>query len=157
MSSTRIVSTAKELKAALNDKIDNIIITDRKLGLCVQVVKKVTYTKLALVAGAAGVAAASFWSPLGPASAAIAGVSGFAAFSGAAVGVGAAGISGGTAAIAVAAIGIVGVLGLAAMVMHKDYAMTISTSAGGKVNGDKDKPKAGGNAAFNMTLKRNGT
>lgn len=65
MSSTRFVGKAKELKSALNDKADSIVITDRKLALAVRVIKSVTYTKLALIAGGAGVAAASFWNPVG--------------------------------------------------------------------------------------------
>lgn len=51
VSSTRFVGNAKELKSALNDKADNIVITDRKLALAVRVIKSVTYTKLALIAG----------------------------------------------------------------------------------------------------------
>lgn len=54
MSSTRFVGNAKELKSALNDKADSIVITDRKLALAVRVIKSVTYTKLALIAGGAG-------------------------------------------------------------------------------------------------------
>ncbi|MGC4009359.1 MAG: hypothetical protein QM805_10425 [Pseudomonas sp.] len=157
MSSTRFVGNAKELKSALNDKTDNIVITDRKLALAVRVIKSVTYTKLVLIAGGAGVAAASFWSPVGIVSGGVAGASGLAAFGAAAGTLGAAGISGGTAAVAVAAIATVGVLGLAAMVMHKDYALTLDGGANGKATATEDKPDVNGKVSFKMTLKRNGS
>lgn len=157
MSSTRLVGTTKELKKALNDKIDNIVITDRKLAVVVRVIKAVSYTKLALIAGGVGVAAASFWNPAGLISGGIAGAGGLTAFALAAGGVGAAGISGGTAAVAVAAIGTVGLLGLAAMVMHKDYALDIDSGAAGKYASTDDKPTVGGKASFKMSLKRNGS
>lgn len=38
VSSTRFVGNAKELKSALSDKVDNIVITDRKLALAVRVI-----------------------------------------------------------------------------------------------------------------------
>lgn len=157
MSSTRFVGNAKELKSALNDKVDNIVITDRKLALAVRVIKSVTYTKLALIAGGAGVAAASFWNPVGIVSGGVAGAGGLAAFAAAAGTVGAAGISGGVAAVAVAAIATVGVLGLAAMVMHKDYALTIDGGAKGKATTSDDKPDVNGKLSFSMSLKRNGS
>ncbi|MCE4069543.1 MULTISPECIES: hypothetical protein [Pseudomonas] len=157
MSSTRFVGNAKELKSALNDKADNIVITDRKLALAVRVIKSVTYTKLALIAGGAGVAAASFWNPVGAISGGVAGASGLVAFGAAAGAVGATGISGGAAAVAVAAIATVGVLGLAAMVMHKDYALSIDGGANGKATTTDDKPDVNGKFSFKMTLKRNGS
>lgn len=157
MSSTRFVGNAKELKSALNDKADNIVITDRKLALAVRVIKSVTYTKLALIAGGAGVAAASFWNPVGAISGGVAGASGLVAFGAAAGAVGATGISGGAAAVAVAAIATVGVLGLAAMVMHKDYALSIDGGANGKATTADDKPDVNGKFSFKMTLKRNGS
>ncbi|MBU0808982.1 MAG: hypothetical protein KKB36_14285 [Gammaproteobacteria bacterium] len=154
MSSTRLVGNSKELKKALNDKVDNIVITDRKLAVVVRVIKAVTYTKLALIAGGVGVAAASFWNPAGLVSGGIAGASGLAVFATAAGTVGAAGISGGAAAVAVAAIATVGILGMAAMVMHKDYMLDIDSGAAGKVASTDDKPTVGGRASFKMTLKR---
>lgn len=157
MSSTRFVGNAKELKSALNDKADSIVITDRKLALAVRVIKSVTYTKLALIAGGAGVAAASFWNPVGAIFGGVAGASGLVAFGAAAGAVGATGISGGAAAVAVAALATVGVLGLAAMVMHKDYALSIDGGANGKVTTTDDKPDMNGKFSFKMTLKRNGS
>jgi hypothetical protein len=155
LSSTRLVTNTKELKKALNEKVDNIVITDRKLAVVVRVIKSVSYTKLALIAGGAGVAAASFWNPAGLVSGSIAGASGLTVFAIAAGGVGVAGISGGTAAVAVAAIGTVGLLGLAAMVMHKDYALEIDGGAGGKLASSTDNPTVAAKTSFKMTLKRN--
>ncbi|AEJ03427.1 hypothetical protein PSTAB_0146 [Stutzerimonas stutzeri] len=48
-----------------------------------------------------------------------------------------------------------GVLGLAALAMHKDYALDIDTSASGKVDNSGEKPEVGGSGAFKMSLKRN--
>lgn len=156
MSSTRLVGNSKELKKALNDKVDNIVITDRKLAIVVRVIKAVTYTRLVLIAGGAGVAAASFWNPAGLISGGIVGASGLAVFATAAGAVGAAGISGGAAAVAVAAIATVGMLGMAALVMHKDYMLAIDSAAAGKVASTDDKPTMAGKGSFKVTLKRNG-
>lgn len=79
------------------------------------------------------------------------------AFGAAAGSVGATGISGGAAAVAVAAIATVGVLGLAAMVMHKDYALSIDGGANGKATTTDDKSDVNGKFSFKMTLKRNGS
>ncbi|HEJ2784869.1 TPA: hypothetical protein SL223_002454 [Pseudomonas aeruginosa] len=160
MPSSRDVGNAKELKKALNDKTDHIVITDKKLAFAVRVIKSITYAKLAIVATGAGVAAVGFWNPAGWGAGAATAVtasgvvaSGFTAVGGAAAS--AAGITGGTATVIVASISVVGVLGLAALTMNKDYAFDIDTSASGKVGTSGDNPEAGGRGAFKMSLKRN--
>ena len=160
MPSSRYVGNAKELKKALNDKTDHIVITDKKLAFAVRVIKSITYAKLAIVATGAGVAAVGFWNPAGWGAGAATAVtasgvvaSGFTAVGGAAAS--AAGITGGTATVIVASISVVGVLGLAALTMNKDYAFDIDTSASGKVGTSGDNPEAGGRGAFKMSLKRN--
>ena len=155
MSSTRLVGNAKELKKALNDKVDNIVITDRKLAVVVRVIKAVTYKKLALIAGGVGVTAATFWSPVGIISGGVAGASALTAFAFAASGAGAASISGGAAAVAIAAIGTVGVLGLAALVMHMDYELDLDSNAAAKYTTTDGTPSMGTKGSFKMSLKRN--
>ncbi len=161
MPSSRYVGNAKELKKALNDKADHIVITDKKLAFAVRVIKSITYAKLAIVATGAGVAAVGFWNPAGWGAGAATAVtasgfvaSGFTAVGGAAA-ASAAGITGGTATVIVASVSVVGVLGLAALAMHKDYSLDIDTSASGKVDTSGEKPKVGGSGAFKMSLKRN--
>ncbi|GLZ27641.1 TPA: hypothetical protein MXU26_004832 [Pseudomonas aeruginosa] len=161
MPSSRYVGNAKELKKALNDKTEHIVITDKKLAFAVRVIKSITYAKLAIVATGAGVAAVGFWNPAGWGAGAATAVtasgvvaSGLAAAGGAAA-ASAAGITGGTAAVIVASISVLGVLGLAALAMHKDYALDIDTSASGKVDNSGEKPEVGGSGAFKMSLKRN--
>lgn len=160
MPTSRYVSTTKELKKALDDKVDWIVITDKKLAFATKVIKKIGYKTLAGIAGVAGVAAFAAWNPIGWGAGAGAGIGGTVAVSyavAAAGGAAAAGISGGT----VAAIGIVTaaltVLGLSALVMHKDYHLDIDTSAGGKVDPTGKQPVVNGNGSFKMTLKRNGS
>jgi len=161
MPSSRYVGNAKELKKALNDKTDHIVITDKKLAFAVRVIKSITYAKLAIVATGAGVAAVGFWNPAGWGAGAATAVtasgvvaSGLAAAGGAAA-ASAAGITGSTAAVIIACISVLGVLGLAALAMNKDYAFDIDTSASGKVGTSGDNPEAGGRGAFKMSLKRN--
>lgn len=160
MPSSRYVGNAKELKKALNDKTDHIVITDKKLAFAVRVIKSITYAKLAIVATGAGVAAVGFWNPAGWGAGAATAVtasgvvaSGFTAVGGAAAS--AAGITGSTAAVIIACISVLGVLGLAALAMNKDYAFDIDTSASGKVGTSGDNPEAGGRGAFKMSFKRN--
>lgn len=160
MPTSRYVSTAKELKKALDDKVDWIVITDKKLAFVAKVIKKIGYKTLAGIAGIAGVAAFAAWNPIGWGAGAGAGIGGTVAVSyavAAAGGAAAAGISGGT----VAAIGIVTaaltVLGLSALAMHKDYHLDIDTSAGGKVDPTGEQPAMKGTGSFKMTLKRNGS
>jgi len=161
MLSSRYVGSAKELKKALNDNADYIVITDKKLAFAVRVIKSVTYAKLAIVATGAGVAAVGFWNPAGWGAGAATAVtasglvaSGITAVGGAAA-VSAAGITGGTAAVIVACISVLGVLGLAALVMHKDYDLDIDASTSGQVGTSGEKPEMGGSGAFKMSLKRN--
>lgn len=160
MPSSRYVSTAKELKKALDDKVDWIVITDKKLAFAAKVIKKVGYKTLAGIAATAGVAAVAVWNPMGWFAGAAAGTAGTVALTSAVVsvgGLGAAGISGGTAAaIGIVAV-VIGGLGLSALVMHKDYALEIDSSADGKVDSTGDKPAVKGNGSFKMTLKRNGS
>lgn len=161
MPSSRYVGSAKELKKALNDKADHIVITDKKLAFAVRVIKSITYAKLAIIATGAGVAAVGFWNPGGWGAGAATAVtaSGFVASGITAVGgaaaISAAGITGGTAAVIVASISVLGVLGLAALAMHKEYDLNIDTSASGKVGTSGENPEAGGSGAFKMSLKRN--
>ena len=54
MPTSRYVSTAKELKKALDDKVDWIVITDKKLAFATKVIKKIGYKTLAGIAGVAG-------------------------------------------------------------------------------------------------------
>lgn len=148
----RFVKTTSELKRALNDKVDTIVITDYKLGKTVQVIKAVKYAGLAIIAGGGAIAAASSWNPAGWLSGGVAGAAGVAVFASAASTVGAVGISGGVAALGVAAIVAVATLGTAALVMHKDYKLCIDTNAGGRFKGTENMK---GNASFSMTLQRN--
>ncbi|MFV3385151.1 hypothetical protein ACNFCJ_06820 [Pseudomonas sp. NY15364] len=163
MPSSRYVSTAKELKKALDDKVDFIVITDKKLAFAARVIKATGYKALAVTAAAAGVAAVSIWNPAGWFSGAAAGtagatalISGFTAIGGVGAAA-AAGISGGTAAVLGTVVVVLGVIGLAALVMHKDYHWEIDSSAGGKIDSSEATPAAKGNASFKMTLKRNGS
>lgn len=160
MPTSRYVSTAKELKKALDDKVDWIVITDKKLAFAAKVIKKVGYKTLAGIAVMTGVAAVAAWNPVGWSAGAATGTVGAVAFTSAIAsvgGVGAAGISGGTAAaIGVVAV-VIGGLGLSALVMHKDYSLEIDSSAGGKVAPTDDKPAVKGKGSFKMTLKRNGS
>lgn len=163
MPTSRYVSTAKELKKALDDKVDWIVITDKKLAFATKVIKKIGYKTLAGIAGAAGVAAVAAWNPMGwfsgaAATAAGAGAvtAGFVAAGGAAAAA-TAGISGGTAAVLATVTVVLGILGLSVLVMHKDYVLELDTSAGGKVDPTGKQPVVNGNGSFKMTLKRNGS
>lgn len=64
MSSSRTVSTTKELKKAIDDKISDIIITDAKLATCVKVASNIPYKKLAAIIGVVGASAVAFWNPV---------------------------------------------------------------------------------------------
>jgi hypothetical protein len=163
MPSSRYVGTATELKKALDDKVDNIVITDKKLAFAVRVIKGTGYKTLAVIATAAGAAAVGFWNPMGWFSGAAAGTAGAAALTtsyfvaGGAAAAATAGITGGTAAVLATVVVVLGVLGLAALVMHKDYALDIDTNASGKVGSSGVEPEISGNGGFKMKLKRNGT
>lgn len=160
MPSSRIVGSAKDLKKALDDRVDSIVITDRKLAFAVRVIKATKFKYLAVALGAGGAAAIGFWNPAGWLSGATAGATGATALTLGVTAVGgtsaatAAGISGGVAAVLISVVIVLGVLGLAALVMHKDYYCEIDTSAGGNVDSSGASPLSG-NAAFKMTLKRN--
>lgn len=147
MSSTRIVSTTKELKKALDDKIDHIVISDHKLALGVRVIKAISYKKLAMIAGGAGLVVASIWNPVGWLGAAAGGVAGVGIV---ASGVAAAGITTGTAAVIISVSAMIAGLGLAALVMHMDYEFEMDTSA----SGAKDAASVKGKAGFKAGLKR---
>lgn len=159
MMSPRYVSTAKELKKALDDKADWIIITDRKLAFAARVIKKIGYKSLASLAALAGVAGVVAWNPMGWFAGAATGTAGGLVITTAfwsAGGAGAAGISGSTATLIGFIAFVIAVLGLSALAMHKDYYLEIDSSAGGAVD-PAGKSGAKGAGSFKMTLKRNGS
>lgn len=151
MSSTRIVSTTKELKKALDDKVDHIVISDHKLALGVRVIKAISYKKLAMIAGGASLVAASIWNPVGWLGAAAGGAAGVGIVASA---VAAAGITTGTAAVIISVSAMIAGLGLAALVMHMDYEFEMDTSASGAASQGKDAASVKGKAGFKAGLKR---
>ena len=149
MNSSRTVSTTKELKKAIDDKIDDIIITDAKLATCVKVASNIPYKTLAAIIGMAGASAVAFWNPVGW----------FGAAAGSAAGVGvvasavaAAGITTGTAAIIGGVLVLLAALGISALAMVKDYDFEagFSASSSGLEGGI---PK--GKTSAHLKIKRN--
>lgn len=152
MSSTRLVSTTKELKKALDDKVDSIVITDSKLATSVRVINKIPLKTLSAIAVGSGVVVANSWNPLGWIGA---GIGGAASAGIVAAAVGAAGITAGTAVVATAAIAVIGGLGLAALVMHNKYDLDTGFALGGSANeGKKTGASASANASGHVRLTR---
>lgn len=154
MSSTRLVSTAKELKKALEDKVDNIVITDSKLATSVRVINKIPLKTLSAIAVGSGVVVANGWNPLGWIGV---GVGGVASAGIVAAAVGAAGITAGTAVVATAAIVVIGGLGLAVVVMRNQYDLDAGFSLGSNASeGKKTGASASANASGHVRLTRRG-
>ena len=60
-----VVSTKKELKQALERKVDKIIVTDPDLARNIRTIKSASNTALTAAIGAVTVAATNFWNPVG--------------------------------------------------------------------------------------------
>lgn len=113
MTSTVLVSSKGELKQAINDKIEQIVIIDPALARHIRVIKSSSKWVLAAAIAAAlgtGVAATNFWNPAGWAGGATAGV--------VTMGLTAAGAAGAIDATLIAAIV---VLGLSATILYAIY------------------------------------
>lgn len=113
MTSTVLVSSKAELKQAINDKVERIVVADPALAKHIRVVK--TSSKWVLAAAIAavlgtGVAATNFWNPAGWAGGATAGM--------ATMGLTAAGAAG---ALDASVIGAIAVLGLSASILYAIY------------------------------------
>jgi hypothetical protein len=124
MTSTVLVSTKDELKQAINDKIERIVITDAALAKHIRVVKssaKWVLTAAIAAAVGTGVAATNFWNPAGWAGGATAGVI--------TMGLGAAGAAGAVDATLITAII---VLGLSATILYAIYS-NYDVKGGGKI------------------------
>ena len=146
------MSTTKELKKALDDKVDSIVITDSKLATSVRVINKIPLKTLSGIAVGSGVVVANGWNPLGWIGA---GIGGVASAGIVAAAVGAAGITAGTAVVATAAIAVIGGLGLAAMVMHNKYDLDTGFALGGSASeGKKTGASASANASGHVRLTR---
>jgi len=65
MNNYRYVSTREQLKSAIDDKVDYIVITDSDLAKKVKTVKTASKTALYAALGACGVGVANIWNPLG--------------------------------------------------------------------------------------------
>ena len=130
---TRRVANKDQLKSALLDKADVIVITNEQLARNVRLAKHAKKGVAIAVMAGAGVAAANWWNPVGWAGAGAVGLSTatYAIASGGAVGLS-------TGATVVSVTGIIALAGLGTlfMVMYNDYEMEgkAGASAGMKSN-----------------------
>ncbi len=60
-----VVNTKAELKKAIGDEVEHIIVADKRLASNIKTVKFASKTGLALAIGSAGIAATNFWNPIG--------------------------------------------------------------------------------------------
>lgn len=109
---TRRVATKEQLKAALQERADVILITDESLARNVRLAKGVKKGAVAGVLAGAGIVATNAWNPVGWAGAGIA-----------------AGITAAGASVAITAILALTFLGSLFMIMYNDY------EAEGKIGG----------------------
>lgn len=117
---TRWVATKEQLKSALKERADTIVITDKGLATSVRITMSVKKSALVMVAGAGAVVAANAWNPVGWVGAAgLAGTLSTLGGGALASGVAAGGVSG--TAVLIAAIGAMTVLGSLLLVMHNEY------------------------------------
>lgn len=65
MANIKYVSTREELKAALQDKADYIVVADKRLAHSISAVKTASRAALATAIAAAGVGATMWWNPIG--------------------------------------------------------------------------------------------
>jgi len=65
MPNIKYVSTRKELKAALQEKPDYIVVTDKRLARSISTVKLASRAALAAAIAASGVSATMWWNPVG--------------------------------------------------------------------------------------------
>lgn len=65
MKKIEYVSTREELKRALENKSDYIVITDKSLAKNVSIVKSASYAALAATIAGSGVTATMWWNPVG--------------------------------------------------------------------------------------------
>jgi hypothetical protein len=59
------VSTKKELKSALEKKVEKIVITDRELAKNIKTIKSASNAALVTAVAATAVVATNFWNPIG--------------------------------------------------------------------------------------------
>ena len=146
MSTTVEVRTKEELKKALEQRVDRIIIMDDGLAKRSKSVKSVKKAVVVAVAAGAGVAALNWWNPLGwgvgaATAGAVIGTHALAAGAAATAG----GVSGG---VAIAGIIALAYLGTLLLVMYNDYDLEMGGKASGGI------PEQGVSGAGKFSLKR---
>ncbi|MFT4927779.1 MAG: hypothetical protein ACI8WB_003893 [Phenylobacterium sp.] len=60
-----VVNTKAELKKAIDNEVEHIIVADKGLANNIKTVKFASKAGLALAIGSAGIAATNFWNPIG--------------------------------------------------------------------------------------------
>ncbi|WP_338919262.1 hypothetical protein V0M98_17760 [Pseudomonas silesiensis] len=149
MGTTVEVRTKEELKTALEQRVDRIIIMDDGLAKRIRGVKAAKKAVVVAVATGVGVTALNWWNPLGwgagaATAGAVIGTHAFAAATGAAATAG--GVSGG--AVAITGIIAMAYLGTLLLVMYNDYDLEMGGKASGGI------PEQGVSGAGKFSLKR---